>query len=189
MWNSHCDWSTLHAHKNGFMCKYRSRRGGVDKLTLTHNRATNPDLFVVARGEDLTLTHPRPMEILGEKLRSHHHHYLSQHQLTSNCTTDSTDLSSACSVHLPSWGWCQGMKFQLHYDAEDIGTGPLGCVVRPALGLLAFIHAEPFTWLLTFHLALSCHFLGFTNFSLSLDLWTATFHLTSDLRNSGSSYV
>lgn len=78
MWNSHCDWSTLHAHKNGFMCKYRSRRGGVDKLTLTHNRATNPDLFVVARGEDLTLTHPRPMEILGEKLRSHHHHYLSQ---------------------------------------------------------------------------------------------------------------
>lgn len=53
----------------------------------------------------------------------------------------------------------------------------------------AFIYTESVTWLLTFHLALSCHFFGFANFSFSLDLSTVTFHLTCDLINSEISYM
>lgn len=53
----------------------------------------------------------------------------------------------------------------------------------------AFIYTESVTWLLTFHLALSCHFFGFANFSFSLDLSTVTFQLNCDLINSEISYM
>lgn len=76
-------------------CKYRSRSGkGVeDNLTLACDRGINPDLFVVARGEDPTLTCPSLMEILWENLRPHHHHYPSRPKIEST----SINLKRHCS--------------------------------------------------------------------------------------------
>lgn len=186
MWNRHLEWSD-HVDKTDFACKYR-RRGGEDDLMLTHPREIK--LEILARGKDL-------VEMLWKKPKIHGYQYLPEPNIAS------ASINLRLHQHSPHWSLIWAMPAQLiscprsmpgneisaTFDAMDTGMGPLGCVVWPACRLLTFIHAEPFTWLLTFHLALSCHFLGFTNFSLSLDLWTVTFHLTSDLINSGSSYT
>lgn len=74
---------------------------------------------------------------------------LNQPQLTSNCTTTVSvrAWSEQCLLSpSPVLGLCQGMKFQLHFDAEDVGMGTLW-VCGPASSQAAHFHPH---W--TFHL-------------------------------------